>query len=90
MKIVINDCFGGYGLSEEAYNFMGYEWDGHGYDYSDDRSNPKLVKCIETLGKDANGSCAELRIVDVPDNIDWYIEEYDGVEHIAEKHRTWG
>jgi len=27
--------------------------------------------------------------VEVPDDVDWYVEEYDGLEHIAERHRTW-
>jgi hypothetical protein len=27
--------------------------------------------------------------VDIPDDVNWYIEEYDGNEHVAERHRTW-
>lgn len=42
------------------------------------------------LGDKANGSCAKLQIVDIPNGTDYTIEEYDGNEHIAEKHRTWG
>ncbi len=25
----------------------------------------------------------------IPDDVKWQIEEYDGLEWIAEKHRTW-
>jgi hypothetical protein len=55
-----------------------------------ERHNPLLVECVKKLGKKANGGCAELKIVDIPDNAEYSIEEYDGMEHIAEKHRTWG
>ena len=54
-----------------------------------DRQNPLLIECIEKLGKGAYGSCAELKIVEIPDGIDYEISEYDGLEHIAEKHKTW-
>ena len=26
---------------------------------------------------------------EIPDDVNWYIAEYDGIEHIAERHRTW-
>jgi len=29
-------------------------------------------------------------INEVPDDIDWYIEDNDGREVVAEKHRKWG
>ena len=89
MKVVINACYGGFGLSEEAYKFLGLKWDKYGYDFCDDRTNPKLVECVEKLGKKANGQSAELKVVEIPDGIDWELDEYDGIEHIAEKHRTW-
>lgn len=55
----------------------------------DDRTDPLLIECIEALGEEASGSCAELKIVEIPDGTDYEIEEYDGNEHIAEKHQTW-
>lgn len=59
--------------------------------YSGDlpRYDPDLIAAVETLGKDANGRYADLKIVTIPDNINFEIEEYDGLEHIAERHRTW-
>ena len=54
-----------------------------------ERNHPALVQLVEEMGDAANGSCAKLRIVEVPDNADWEIAEYDGSEHVAEKHRTW-
>lgn len=56
----------------------------------EDRSNPNLVKAVEELGDEANGDCAKLRIVEIPDGIEWEISEYDGMESVEEKHRSWG
>lgn len=53
------------------------------------RNDPILVQLVEEMGDAANGSCAKLRIVEVPDDADWEIDEYDGNEHVAEKHRKW-
>jgi hypothetical protein len=53
------------------------------------RDDPELVRTVEDLGEAANGSCAELKIVEVPDGTDWEISEYDGNEHVAQKHETW-
>ena len=87
-KVVINKCYGGYSLSKKAYEYLGLEWDGYGY-LDMKRDDPKLVACVETLGNKANGTHAELAAVEIPDDVDYIIEEYDGFEHIAEKHRTW-
>lgn len=56
---------------------------------NDNRSNPLLVKVVDELGKESWGSCAQLEVVEIPDGVDWEIDEYDGTEWIAEKHRRW-
>ena len=61
----------------------------HFYNNDLDRSDETLIKVVELLGDDANGSCAKLSIVEIPDDISYEIEEYDGNEHIAERHNTW-
>lgn len=53
------------------------------------RDNPNLIKVVEELGLKANGKFAELKIVEIPDNVEWEIDEYDGMESIHEKHRVW-
>jgi len=88
-EVVINTCYGGFGLSEKAYEMLGDEWDSYGYKYNNDRTNPELIKVIKKLGKKANGTCADLKIVKIPNDIEWSIEEYDGIEWVAEKHRIW-
>lgn len=54
------------------------------------RDDPTLVQVVEELGVKASGSCAALAAVEIPDGVAWEIKEYDGYEHVAEKHRTWG
>ena len=54
-----------------------------------DRDDPDLVKVVEELGEKANGSCASLKIVEIPEDVKFVIEEYDGIEWVSEEHRTW-
>ena len=67
----------------------------HGYGYADgfdggfERSDPLLVSAVESLGDEASGDLAKLKVVEVPDGVEWELSEYDGIEHVAEKHRTW-
>jgi len=90
MKIVINACFGGFGLSKAAYKELGIKWDKYGYEYNDKRTDKKLIKVVEKLGSEkASGELAELRIVNIPDDIEWEINNYDGIETVHEKHRSW-
>jgi len=118
MKIVINRCYGGFGISRKAWEMLkelgaegmedepdfGEAWsDGsirervgcssfdHTFYVMDvPRNDPTLVAVVEQLGDAANGSCARLAVVEIPDDVEWEIKEHDGSEHIAEKHRTWG
>lgn len=133
-KIVINTCYGGFGLSLQAITeylklkgkeAIFYKEDrltkkyhktseipgSNGYwlditttdqgktttdlkdifsKYDIPRDDPDLVKVVETLGDYANGRATDLKIVEIPDDVDWIIEEYDdGQEWVAERHRTW-
>ena len=53
------------------------------------RTDPALIGVISQLGSKADGEYATLKVVEVPPNVDWFIDEYDGKEWVAEKHRTW-
>ena len=113
MKVVINQCFGGFGLS--SYAMIAYlkkkeinfkiESDDHGdssfyldnskaekkyiWDLDINRGDPALVEVVEELGEKANGKYSDLKIVEIPDNVEWHIAEYDGREHVAQNHQTW-
>lgn len=144
MKVVINKCFGGFGLSHKAvmryaelsgfalYPYLNHivkrvygdkatldnpdvlrhysrvpieslptDADGNpkvpseAYFYEGDieRHDPVLVRVVEELGGghriNASGQYSNLQIVEIPDGVEYTIEEYDGQEHIAETHRTW-
>ena len=90
MKIVINTCYGGFGLSKEALALYN-ERAGTAIKYEDDikRNDLILIEIVEQLGEAANGGFAKLKVVKIPDDVQWQIEEYDGVEWVAEKHRIW-
>jgi hypothetical protein len=102
MKIVINNTYGGFSVSEKVYSELGLEYDGYGYLRNEDfninsensyefRTDKKLISAIEKIGvKKSSGECAELKIIEIPDGIEWMIDEYDGMESVHEKHRTWG
>ena len=134
MKVVINACHGGFGLSEKAVMryaelkgltvypegtglFTTYwlvpeeeredQTNFHTWSMEEklasnkrlaqqvwvereiQRDDPALVQVVEELGADANARFAELAVVEIPDGVAWQIAEYDGYEHVAEKHRTW-
>lgn len=149
MKVVINKCFGGFGLSQEAelaylarkgkeaffyaedrasadlpsdrdlvrvdpgakhgglftytsthdfgervdhatfWNDGGPTPDTYFYDGDLERDDPDLVAIVEELGAAASSGFASLVVVEVPDDAQWEISEYDGLEHVAEAHRTW-
>ena len=88
MKIVVNICYGGFSLSQEAENFL---MEKYGVKCNEvDRNDPRLVNCVETLGGSvAGGTFSVLDIIEIPDDVEWEIDEYDGYEHVTEKHRTW-
>ena len=83
-EIVINRHYGGFGLSKKALELLGIE-------YSNDlpRDDERLVEVVKELGKEARSSYAELKIVSIPGDVEWEIDDYDGMETIREVHRTW-
>jgi hypothetical protein len=49
-----------------------------------------LVKIVEEMGEQAGQKgITKLKVVEIPDNIEWSVHEYDGSEWVAEAHRTW-
>lgn len=119
MKVAINKCYGGFGLSEEAFeellrrkgvkfekvkgkyfNLTGHDYyhEGHvgednhyitEYKFIENRADEDLIAVIEQFGEKANSHYADIAIVEVPDDVEWEVEEYDGKEWVAEVHRTW-
>jgi hypothetical protein len=89
MKIVINRCYGGFGLSDVALTRYKNESGNDVSYWNIPRNDAILVNIVEELGEDSWGGCAELKVVEIPDGIEWEIDEYDGIEWVAEAHRKW-
>ena len=49
-----------------------------------------MIQVVEELGKQASDEVADLSIIEIPDGVDWQMEDYDGREWVSEKHRSWG
>lgn len=84
-KIVINRSYGGFGLSDEAKKLLNEKLTEEEIEelcWYSNRDNPVLVDIVESPGVDADGISSCLEIVEIPDEYDWIIEEYDGCESI--------
>ena len=139
MQIVINKCYGGFGISKDAmYQLIIRgseaiqtssidEWaeddreyfireltediDGSYYHrphsstlvdlenevvYYLDRDDPGvrtdriLLEIIKESAEACNTTHSDLKVVTIPDDVEWEIEEHAGIEWVSEVHRTWG
>lgn len=61
----------------------------HWYSKDIPRDDSVLVSLVQELGKASWGPHAKLKVVRVPADVDWIIEDYDGWEWVSENHRTW-
>jgi hypothetical protein len=90
MKVVINSCYGGFDLSHEAEMYYAkLKGIDEGTYWSIERNDPFLVQVVEKLGRKANTEYSYLKVVEIPDDVEWEIEEHGGKEWIAEEHRIW-
>ena len=139
MKVVVNRCYGGFGLSDKAIEMVMrrkglncFRYKQTKYKFSDgveeytrcdmfndnslfthyqtkdlgekvnklpnetywyygilDRTDADLIAVVEELGKEANGDFASLEVVEIPDDVNWEIDDYDGIETVHEVHRSW-
>jgi hypothetical protein len=78
MKFVLNKCYGGFDLSEEAQEILGQA------DFEIRRDDPDLLALIEEKGiQFVQGKYAKLKVVEVPESAtDFILDEYDGWERI--------
>ena len=135
-KVILNKCFGGFGLSKEAYELYAkkkgisvfhytqenlkkeiYTYatdDNRTFDFyftkdfgdnvyiSDEdfkeyflnldekfREDKTLIEVVEELGEKANTFYSNLKIVEIPDDLDYVIDNYDGIETLHQKVKEW-
>jgi len=70
-------------LDNAAFGIKSDNWDEY-------RADPKLIAAIEKIGlEESSGKYADIGIVEIPDDVKWEIDDYDGIETIHEQHRTW-
>lgn len=137
MKVILNKCYGGFGVSQKAYELyakkkgieiFAYKLEctndkpiyrktdmgssiftitftkdfGDYVDLYDDnsekyilelcsnyREDPVLIEVVEELGDRANSPFSKLVVVDIPDGMEYEIDEYDGVETLHQKVEKW-
>lgn len=61
----------------------------HWYDKMIHRDDPVLVEIVREFGEAGWGEHAALKVIRIPADVDWVIEDYDGKEWVAEVHRIW-
>lgn len=137
MKVILNKRYGGFGVSQEAYELyakkkgielFAYKLEivsgkpiykktdtgssiftitftkdfGDYIDLSNDnfseyclnlhnehREDPVLIEVVEELGERANSPFSKLVVVDIPDGMEYEIDDYDGVETLHQKVKKW-
>ncbi len=91
-KVVINNCYGGFSISEQAVARLKELKKAKGWDVSElcshvdyderiPRHDEDLIKVIEELGPRAGGVCAAPKVEELLYPV-YRIEEYDGLESI--------
>ena len=135
-KVILNKCFGGFGVSKEAYElyakkkgisifrytqedltnkiyiyanddntslnfYFTKDFGNNVYISSEDfekynlfldedfRKDKTLIEVVEELGEKANSMYSNLKIVEIPDDLDYVIDGYDGIETLHQKVQEW-
>ncbi len=96
-RIVINSCYGGFSLSQEAKKRLRelkhpltLQETEFPISHEIARDDKLLVQVLDELGSKASaGRGTKLEIIEIPDDVKWHIWEYDGWESIHENHRAW-
>jgi hypothetical protein len=82
-KLNERDKNGLYKSANKRYKLISFD------DIYNNRTDKDLIKVIEKLGDKANGKYAKLKIIRIPNNVKYTIDEYDGIETVSEVHRSW-
>lgn len=138
MKIILNKCYGGFNVSDEAHELYAkkkgitlyryydiYEryiltktkrkdsglftyyftkdygewvketemddndWETYFHLNDEHRTDPTLIEVVEELGEKASGNYSKLKVVEIPDGMDYVIDDYDGFETLHEDVKVW-
>ena len=96
MQVVINTSYSNFAISPDAISLIQKKIKNpkaksqiNAYSFDNDRCNPLLVEAVQKLGAKANGLYTTLKIVEIPDDVEWRVDAINGKEVIREKHRIW-
>jgi hypothetical protein len=96
MQVVINTSYSNFAISADAISLIQKKMKNakaksqiNAYAFDNDRSHPLLVEAVQKLGAKANGLYTTLKIVEIPDDVEWRVDAVNGKEVIREKHRMW-
>lgn len=96
MQVVINTSYSNFAISSDAISLIQKKIKNpkgksqiNAYAFDNDRSHPLLVEAVQKLGTKANGLYTTLKIVEIPDDVEWRIDAINGKEIVREKHRMW-
>lgn len=80
MKVIINDCFGGYSLNESLRERLGLDY----FEQSDDENRTRVDIIAEVERSDyEDAPHSALVVCDIPaEATDYIITEYDGLEDL--------
>lgn len=95
-KIVINDHYGSFGLSQKGIDKIkelgfSFKTEYPDEELSDCRNNQNLVQVVNELGREADGKDAVLRVVEIPKALAdyYYIMTDDGKETVCYAWDMW-
>lgn len=131
-KVILNKCYGGFGVSDKVYEeytkakgfklfrykmidinkyvFTDKDCGTLGTEYSTEylgkecsnipnssflyidssyREDKILVEIVERLGKEANSDYSNLIVIEIPDDLDYVIDDYDGLETLHQRVQEW-
>lgn len=87
MKVIYNTCYGGFNFSNEfveEFNNRNTERATHLETRHEERTDPSVIALFEEKGSEwSSGRHSKLDIMNIPDDVEFTVEEYDGIETIT-------
>ena len=87
MKVLYNTCYGGFNFSKqfvEEFNKRHPDRPKKLEEWHDERIDPDVIALYEEKGSDwSSGACSKLDMDEIPDDVEFRIREYDGMESVS-------
>lgn len=87
MKVLYNTCYGGFNFSKqfvEEFNKRHPDRVKKLEEWHEERIDRNIIALFEEKGSDwSSGVCAKLDVEEIPDDVEFHIREYDGMEGVA-------